>query len=59
METKKTHVDPVCGMQVEEDLEAITAEYKGVTYYFCAPGCKLSFVREPEKYLRGGEQIKM
>jgi YHS domain-containing protein len=44
---------------VEEGPDAITAEYKGMTYYFCAPGCKRSFQQEPEKFLRGGPQVKM
>ena len=59
MSEKKTHIDPVCGMQVEEGPNAITAMYKGQTYYFCAPGCKLDFQRDPEKYLREGPQVEM
>lgn len=43
--------DPVCGMEVEESKAAAKTEYKGVTYYFCAPGCKVAFDREPEKYI--------
>lgn len=44
--------DPVCGMMVEEDKAAATYEYKGKTYYFCAPGCKAAFEKDPEKYLK-------
>lgn len=43
--------DPVCGMMVDKDQAAATAEYRGKTYYFCAPGCKVAFEREPEKYV--------
>lgn len=43
--------DPVCGMDVDEKEAKITSEYKGKTYYFCAPGCKSAFEEEPEKYL--------
>ena len=43
--------DPVCGMEVDEKAAAATSEYKGKTYYFCAPGCKKSFDSDPEKYL--------
>ncbi len=43
--------DPVCGMTVDEKNAAATTEYKGKTYYFCAPGCKAAFDRDPEKYL--------
>jgi Cu+-exporting ATPase len=43
--------DPVCGMMVDPKTAAGKSEYKGKTYYFCAPGCKKDFDREPEKYL--------
>jgi YHS domain-containing protein len=53
-------IDPVCGMEVDEKTAAGKSEYKGKTYYFCAPGCKAAFDRDPEKYLReegaGGHQ---
>ena len=42
--------DPVCGMMVDPQTAAGKSEYKGKTYYFCAPGCKHSFDKEPEKY---------
>ena len=45
-------VDPVCGMVVEKETAAATSEYKDVTYYFCAPGCKTAFDEDPEKYLQ-------
>ena len=49
-------IDPVCGMEVDEKSAKHTAVYKGRTYYFCAPGCKMSFEEEPEKYVgREGE----
>ncbi len=44
-------IDPVCGMEVDEKTAQWTAEYKGKKYYFCAPGCKRSFEKDPEKYL--------
>lgn len=46
-------IDPVCGMEVDEKTAAATSEYKGKTYYFCAPGCKTAFDKEPEKYVKG------
>jgi len=48
-------IDPVCGMQVEEKTAAATYDYQGKTYYFCAPGCKAAFSKEPEKYLHKSE----
>lgn len=50
--------DPVCGMQVEEESAAATAEYQGSTYYFCAVGCKEKFEADPEAYLPSEEDGK-
>ena len=46
-------VDPVCKMDVDEATAKFTSEYKGKTYYFCAPGCKRLFEKNPEAYLKG------
>jgi Cu+-exporting ATPase len=43
--------DPVCGMMVEEDSAAGTAEHNGQTYYFCSNGCKAAFEQDPQKFL--------
>jgi YHS domain-containing protein len=49
--------DPVCGMTVAEENAAGTSEYEGKTYYFCAAGCRESFEKEPEKYVKAeGEE---
>ncbi|HEX6303270.1 MAG TPA: YHS domain-containing protein [Anaerolineales bacterium] len=48
-------VDPVCGMEVDPKSAAATYEYKGETYYFCAPGCKAAFEKDPERYLGSQE----
>ena len=37
--------DPVCGMAVEQD-RAISLELKGITYYFCAQGCRDEFMQK-------------
>ena len=44
-------VDPVCKMTIDSEKAAATSQYKGQTIYFCAPGCKVKFDQEPEKYL--------
>jgi YHS domain-containing protein len=44
-------IDPVCNMEVDEKTAQWTSTYQGKTYYFCAPGCKSAFDRDPEKYL--------
>jgi Cu+-exporting ATPase len=46
-----TMKDPVCGMDVDPNTAAGKSEYQGQTYYFCSPGCKRSFDKEPEKYV--------
>jgi YHS domain-containing protein len=43
--------DPVCHMDIDPATAAGTSEYKGVTYYFCARGCKLDFDDDPEGVL--------
>lgn len=45
--------DPVCAMQVDENMAVATSVYQGQTFYFCANACKAAFDREPEKYLSG------
>jgi YHS domain-containing protein len=42
--------DPVCGMQVEIPTARHTSEYGKERYFFCGPGCKRAFEKEPEKY---------
>jgi Cu+-exporting ATPase len=44
-------VDPVCGMEVDPARAAGRSEYKGKTYFFCAPSCKTRFDREPQRYV--------
>lgn len=48
-------VDLVCGMEVDEQTAKWTSEYQGKTYYFCSPGCKSSFDKDPDKYISDGE----
>lgn len=43
--------DPVCGMDVDPKTATAKSEYQGQTYYFCSPGCKKSFDKEPQKYV--------
>ncbi|MHB8613703.1 MAG: heavy metal translocating P-type ATPase [Candidatus Dormibacteraceae bacterium] len=54
MTDKTTAIDPVCQMTVD----TATAEYRsfnsGQAYYFCSAGCKVSFDKNPEKFIRAG-----
>lgn len=55
----ETFKDPVCDMDVTPETAAGTSEYNGTTYYFCSPGCKRSFDKDPEKYLgKAGESAE-
>ncbi|MSQ14112.1 MAG: YHS domain-containing protein [Dehalococcoidia bacterium] len=52
--------DPVCHMQVDTKKPGGgTFAYKEKTYYFCGPGCRVAFSREPEEYLSGRKGKKM
>ncbi len=44
-------VDPVCGMTVAADRTSRSLEHAGVTYYFCCPGCRDAFEKDPSSYL--------
>lgn len=46
------HIDPVCGMEVEE--AQFKSLYRGKVYYFCSRQCKEAFDKDPEKYLKEG-----
>src|SRR5262249_40365756 len=43
-------IDPVCGMTVDPS-SPLRADHAGVTYYFCGPGCRATFVASPAQYL--------
>jgi Cu+-exporting ATPase len=44
--------DPVCGMNGDEKKASQKAEHGGKTFYFCSPGCKTSFVKNPGQYAK-------
>jgi xanthine dehydrogenase accessory factor len=45
-----TAVDPVCGMTVTVDDDALFADVGGERIYFCCPGCRRSYLKDPEGY---------
>jgi Cu+-exporting ATPase len=45
-----TQTDPVCGMQVDPSGAAGSSQHAGKTYYFCSPGCKAKFDKDPNKF---------
>lgn len=44
--------DLVCGMDVDEKAAKFKSVVKGKTYYFCAPGCKTTFDKNPSKFIK-------
>lgn len=42
--------DPVCGMRIDPDDAAATAEHEGL-YYFCSETCHEAFVANPATYV--------
>ncbi|RSX58414.1 HAD-IC family P-type ATPase [Bifidobacterium samirii] len=47
----ETATDPVCGMTVAVNAEAITREHEGRTYYFCNEHCAVNFMKAPQIFL--------
>jgi xanthine dehydrogenase accessory factor len=50
-EVPGTVIDLVCGMTVTADESSRPFSYQGTTYYFCAPGCRAAFEKDPERYI--------
>lgn len=46
-----TAIDLVCKMTVDPATAPYHAEHEGVTYYFCASGCRKTFLKAPERFL--------
>jgi Cu+-exporting ATPase len=45
-------IDPVCGMKVDPATARHALEHEGASYCFCCAGCRESFAKDPEKFLR-------
>ncbi len=45
-----SQIDPVCGVQVEEQDAAGLSEHQGTTYYFHSEECLSTFNQHPEQY---------
>ena len=54
-------VCPVMGTKIPDVSKAGGGKsvYKGKTYYFCCPGCKPMFDKNPEKYIKKTPAKKM
>ncbi|MCR4374741.1 MAG: YHS domain-containing protein [Acidobacteria bacterium] len=51
-----THIDPVCGIQLEGHDAAGLSEYQGTTYYFHTEDCLRTFNQHPEQYAGSADQ---
>jgi len=49
-----TAIDLVCGMTVPADETSRPFEFEGQTYYFCCPGCRTAFEKDPIAYIAKG-----
>lgn len=43
-------VDPVCGMEFDQEAAAGCSTYRGTDYYFCHPVCKKIFDADPTRF---------
>ena len=60
LQRKSLAEDPVCHMMVDtKNPPGGAFEHGGKTYYFCSPGCRMSFQEDPEGYLSGAKREKM
>ena len=56
----ETAVDPVCKMNVDiKRPPGGTHQHEGQTYYFCGPGCRVAFSKDPVAYLSGKKSMEM
>lgn len=44
-------IDPVCGMTVTATPDHRPFDHDGRTYYFCSPGCRSAFEKDPAAYV--------
>lgn len=44
-------IDPVCGMDVNENNPPAKTEYNQAVYYFCSQNCRNVFEEDPEEYV--------
>lgn len=47
----ETVIDLVCGMTVDAVPANRPFEHEGTTYYFCAPGCRKAFEKDPTSFI--------
>ena len=48
-------IDPVCGLEVDEQETELQTQYAGKKYSFCSEECLTAFERQPSKYSRAAK----
>ena len=43
-------IDPVCGMEVNENTAEAQTQFAGKKYYFCSEDCRGKFEHDPGEY---------
>ena len=43
-------IDPVCGMEVNQELCKFRETYKGYGFFFCSDACQRAFLKNPERH---------
>ena len=51
-DVKLMEIDLVCGMEVDPKTAEYSSIFQGKKYYFCSPGCKRDFDKEPNMYVQ-------
>jgi len=51
IDNENLYINPVCGVPVEKSTAKHVIDYQGEKVYFCCDGCKVSFEKEPAKYM--------
>ena len=46
----KMATDPICGMSVVAAEPTVHVTHDGVTVWFCAEGCRATYLKDPERY---------
>jgi YHS domain-containing protein len=52
------YICPVMGEPVTDFSKANSVEHQSKAYFFCCPGCKPKFEKDPEKYVKAATEGK-
>ena len=52
LEEQDLYINPVCKIPIQKSTAKHILEYEGEKVYFCCDGCKESFEKEPEAYMK-------